>query len=64
MATIPQTEQMLVPARRSDSELVAELHGIFEGVFDEMGLTDAERDERYDSLESHLISNDVSRAKS
>jgi len=50
MATIPQVK----PKKRTDKELAAELHRLIEGCFDDMGLSQTERDARYDALDRSL----------
>ncbi len=60
MATIPQVK----PKRRTDEELAAELHRVIEGHFDDLGLTEAQRDEKYAALDRSLNARDASRAKS
>jgi len=59
MATIPQVK----PKQRTDEELVSELHQVIESHFDDLGLTEAERDEEYAALEQSLNARDASRAK-
>jgi hypothetical protein len=59
MATIPQ----VTPKKRTDKELAAELRQVIEGHFDDLGLTEAQRDEEYAALEQSLNARDASRAK-
>jgi hypothetical protein len=59
MATIPQIK----PKQRTDEELVSELRQVIESHFDDLGLTDAERDQEYDALEQSLNARDASRAR-
>ena len=59
MATIPQVR----PKKRTDEELAEELHRVIEGHFDNLGLTEAERDQEYTELEQSLNARDASRAK-
>ncbi len=60
MATIPQVK----PQTGSTKELATEMRRAVEGHFDESGLTDAERESKYASLERSLNERDASRAKS
>ena len=57
MATIPQVS----PKKRTLEEGAAELHRLIEEHFDEMGLTEAERDARYASLDRSLDARDRAR---
>jgi len=59
MAAIPR----IVPKRRTDEELAAKLRRLIEGCFDDMGLSEAERDMRYEALDRSLDANDASLAK-
>ena len=59
MATIPQIE----PKKRTSEELASELHRLIEGCFDDMGLSQQERDSRYRALDHSLDANDAARAK-
>jgi hypothetical protein len=59
MATIPQVE----PKRRTSEELAVELLQVVEEHFDGMGLTEAERDERYDALDRSLNARGATRAR-
>jgi hypothetical protein len=59
MATIPQAR----PKRRTLNESAKELHRLLEECFDDMGLTQAERDARYSALDRSLDAKDASRAK-
>lgn len=58
MATIPQ-----VQPKSTDTELAADLHRLIEGCFDDMELSTAERDSRYNALERSLDTSDASHAK-
>ena len=60
MATIPQ----LIPAKRSDKELSEELHSLIEECFNDMDLSQSERNARYAALDRSLDAKDVARAKS
>ena len=60
MATIPQVK----PKKRTDKQSAAELYRVIEGHFDDLGLTEAERDKKYAALEQSLNARDASRAKS
>jgi len=57
MATIPQVR----PKKRTLKEGAAELHRLIEEHFDEMGLTEVERDARYASLDRSLDARDIAR---
>jgi hypothetical protein len=60
MATIPQTK----PKQRTLDESAAELYRLLEEHFDQMGLTEAERDERYARAERRVTSAGAAHAKS
>ena len=60
MATISQVR----PKKRTDKELAAELGRVIESYFDDVGLTQQERDARYDALDKSLDARDSARAKS
>jgi hypothetical protein len=60
MATIPQVR----PKKRTDEQLAAELGRVFESYFDDMGLTQEERDARYAAIDKSLDARDAARAKS
>jgi hypothetical protein len=59
MATIPQVEQK----RRTDEELAAELLELIDGYFDDIGLSQAEKDARYDALDEPASAGSSVRAK-
>ena len=58
MATIPQVEQK----KRTSEEVAVDLLKLVEEHFDEMGLTEAERDERFEALDRSLSARDAVRA--
>jgi hypothetical protein len=60
MATIPQVK----PKKRTDKDLAAELHKVIEEHFDDLRLTEVQRDEKYASLGRSLSARNASRAKS
>jgi hypothetical protein len=60
MATVPQVR----PKKRSDEELAAELGRVLESYFDDIGLTQAERDARYAAVDKSLDARDAARARS
>jgi hypothetical protein len=60
MATIPQVR----PKKRTDKELAAELGYVMESYFNDMGLTQQERDARYAALDKSLDARDAAHAKS
>ncbi len=59
MATIPQVEQK----KRTMDEAAIEMHRLIEECFDDMGLSQQERDARYSALDRSLDARDASRAK-
>ena len=58
MAAISQVEQKT----RTSQEVAADLLKLVEEHFDEMGLTEAERDERFEALDHSLSARDAVRA--
>ena len=69
MATIPQVKQVArktsgQETRPTLEEGAAELYHLLEQHFDEMGLTEAERDERYARAERRVISANAAGARS
>ena len=59
MATIPQ----VAAKRRTSEEVAVDLLKLVEEHFDEMGLSEAERDERFDALDRSLSAKDATRAR-
>ena len=59
MATIPQ----VAAKRRTSEEVAVDLLKLVEEHFDEMGLSEAERDERFDALDRSLSAKDAARAR-
>ena len=57
MATIPQP----APRKLNLEEAAAELYRLLEEHFDEMGLTEAQRDARYAALDRSLDARDIAR---
>jgi hypothetical protein len=59
MATTPQVR----PKKRTSEEVAVDMLKLVEEHFDEMGLSKAERDERYDALDRSLNAKDATRAR-
>jgi len=59
MATIPQVE----PKQRTSEEVAVDMLKLVEEHFDEMGLSEAERDERFDALDRSLSAKGAARAR-
>ncbi len=58
MATIPHPQ----PTGRTKEELAVELLDLMEGYFDDAGLTESQREERYAALKNSLDEKDAVRA--
>lgn len=63
MATLPQTDVEQVEPSLTLDEAAAELYKIVEGHFDDLGLTEAERNARYVSAREFLDTKDAANAK-
>ena len=63
MATLPKSDIKMAEPKLSLEEAAAELYKIVEGHNDELGLNEAERDNRYTSAREFLDAKDASRAK-
>jgi hypothetical protein len=63
MATLPGTDVERTEHPMTMDDAAAELYMIVEGHFDSLGLSNAERDERYDKLEKRFDATDSSSAK-
>jgi len=61
MATAPMSKPK---SKLTKEEAVGRLGQIIEGYFDDAGLNQVERDERYERLKQHLDSKDAAHAKS
>ena len=63
MATLPVTHVEQPNTKLTPEEAAAELYRIVEGHFDDLGLTEEQRDERYSKLDRKLQATNAAAAK-
>jgi hypothetical protein len=63
MATLVKSDIWNPTLQLTREEAVNGLHSLIEGHFDEIGLSEAERDERYDKLRESLDAKDAAIAR-
>jgi hypothetical protein len=63
MATLSQVNVQQTESQMTLEQAAAELYKIVESHFDDLGLAEAQRDERYNSLRESLDAKDAASAK-